>query len=229
MPPERDGWKLNSPAKRKGMKTYNHLLERIYAFENLLLAARRAKRCKRLQDTIGRFRTVSQREPTGRGLFPEAPGRGTKREKAAGQVASNDLGVNAPPLGASQILPERRLQSASRLTCTGGSGTADVCGERQFAATNPAEQRQDRPALMRPERPAPFSRAVVERRPPAHNTTGRVDFHLPATTEAQAGIRPGIMRVGELCSERKWRMPVPSAACPERRLVAGFARANGNQ
>jgi hypothetical protein len=82
---------------------------------------------------------------------------------------------------------------------------------------------------MRPEGRAPFSSAAVERRPPARNTTGRVDFHLPATTEAQAGIRPGIMRLVEPCSERKLRMPVPSAACPERRLVAGFARANGNR
>jgi retron-type reverse transcriptase len=39
------------------MKTHNQLYGEIWSFENLLLAARKAERGKRLQDSIGRFRT----------------------------------------------------------------------------------------------------------------------------------------------------------------------------
>ena len=44
------------------MTTYTHLFEEICSFENLLLAARRAEHGKRMQDTIGRFRTDLERE-----------------------------------------------------------------------------------------------------------------------------------------------------------------------
>ena len=44
------------------MKPYNRLYEEICSFENLLWAARRAERCKRFQDVIGRFRTELEAE-----------------------------------------------------------------------------------------------------------------------------------------------------------------------
>ena len=44
------------------MITHNHLYEEICSFENLLGAARRAERGKRMQDTIGRFRTDLEAE-----------------------------------------------------------------------------------------------------------------------------------------------------------------------
>jgi retron-type reverse transcriptase len=39
------------------MKTHHHLYGEICSFENLLLAERKAERCKRFQDAIGRFHT----------------------------------------------------------------------------------------------------------------------------------------------------------------------------
>jgi hypothetical protein len=44
------------------MITHNHLFEQICSFENLLRAARRAEQGKRMQDTIGRFRTDLEAE-----------------------------------------------------------------------------------------------------------------------------------------------------------------------
>ena len=44
------------------MKTYNHLFEEITSFENLLLAVRRAERGKRLQASVGCFRTNVEAE-----------------------------------------------------------------------------------------------------------------------------------------------------------------------
>lgn len=44
------------------MKTHNQLYEEICSFENLLWAARRAERCKRFQDVVGRFRTSLEAE-----------------------------------------------------------------------------------------------------------------------------------------------------------------------
>jgi RNA-directed DNA polymerase len=44
------------------MITHNRLYEQICSFENLLRAARRAARGKRMQDTIGRFRTDLEAE-----------------------------------------------------------------------------------------------------------------------------------------------------------------------
>jgi hypothetical protein len=44
------------------MITHNRLYEQICSFENLLWAGRRAERGKRMQDTIGRFRTDMEAE-----------------------------------------------------------------------------------------------------------------------------------------------------------------------
>lgn len=44
------------------MKTHNHLFESVCSFENLRLAAKRAARGKRLQDSIGRFGTNLEAE-----------------------------------------------------------------------------------------------------------------------------------------------------------------------
>ncbi len=44
------------------MKTYNHLFDEICSFENLLAAARRAERGKRMQSTVARFRTNIEAE-----------------------------------------------------------------------------------------------------------------------------------------------------------------------
>ena len=44
------------------MITHNHLYEEICSFENLLAAAHRAEHGKRMQDTIGRFRTDLEAE-----------------------------------------------------------------------------------------------------------------------------------------------------------------------
>lgn len=44
------------------MKTHHHLYPEVCAFENLLLATRRAERSKRFQDTVGRFHTHLEAE-----------------------------------------------------------------------------------------------------------------------------------------------------------------------
>jgi hypothetical protein len=44
------------------METHNHLFDRVYAFENLLAAAREAQRGKRFEPTVGRFNVNLERE-----------------------------------------------------------------------------------------------------------------------------------------------------------------------
>jgi hypothetical protein len=48
-----------------GLITHNRLYAEICSFENLLLAAHRAEHGKRMQDTIGRFRTDLEAELAG--------------------------------------------------------------------------------------------------------------------------------------------------------------------
>jgi retron-type reverse transcriptase len=64
------------------MITHHQLYEEICSFENLLWAARRAQRGKRMQDTIGRFRTNLERELLGlrRELVDKAYAPGPYRE-----------------------------------------------------------------------------------------------------------------------------------------------------
>lgn len=64
------------------MITHNHLFEEICSFENLLGAARRAERGKRMQDTIGRFRTDLEAELVGlrRELMDQTYAPGPYRE-----------------------------------------------------------------------------------------------------------------------------------------------------